>query len=208
MLIYLTQDERNILMDENINNNQKKRIMEAALEVVSKETISGTRMHLIAEQAQMVSSNVHYYYKTKNDLLLALQDYIFDECYENKQKEKMSSLDNLESQLDVFINQKKDLILNNNKCDFAEMDFWVQSRINNDIHKKFVSSYQDWRNEIQMILDKYCPDLDEKNKKNIPYAMVSILEGATIQFCINKADFDVDSYFEVSKQMLLKQIRN
>jgi AcrR family transcriptional regulator len=195
-------------MGEIANKEPVKRILNAALDVVNKDTISGTRMHLIAEQAQMVQSNVHYYYKTKNDLMLALQDYIFEECYEIRKKEKKYSKNNLESQLDVFVNQKKNLILDKKKYDFAEIDFWVQSKINADIHMKFENSYEKWREEIRAILKEYCPALDEKSLEMLPYTLVSLLEGATIQYFINKNNFDIDSYFNTCKQMMLNQIKS
>jgi AcrR family transcriptional regulator len=53
-----------------------KKILEATLEVIAKEKISGTRMHLIAKEAAMTQSNLHYYFPTKNDLLIALLDDI------------------------------------------------------------------------------------------------------------------------------------
>jgi AcrR family transcriptional regulator len=198
--------EQNKEQNKEPNREQNKRILNAALDVVNKNTISGTRMHLIAEQAKMVQSNVHYYYKTKEELMLALQDYIFEECYDIRRKEKKHSKDNLDSQLDVFINQKKRLIVNKRKYDFAEIDFWVQSKTNEDAHVKFAASYDKWRNEIREILDTYCPDLDEKSKQILPFTLVSLLQGATIQYFINKTNFDIDGYFEMCKQMMLNQI--
>ena len=56
----------------------EERILNAALKVVNDVTISGTRMHLIAEKADMVQSNVHYYYKTKQELLKGLQEWILE----------------------------------------------------------------------------------------------------------------------------------
>lgn len=195
-------------MEDMSNKEPVKRILTAALDVVNKQTISGTRMHLIAEQANMVQSNVHYYYRTKDDLMLALQEQIFEECLDIRRKEKKHSKDNLESQLDVFINQKKKLILHNNKYDFAEMDFWVQSRINEEVHQNFIQNYDDWRREIRAVLEKYCPEIDEKNKAMLPFAVLSILEGATIQYFINKNSLDLDNYFEVCKDMILNQINH
>lgn len=58
----------------------EERILNAALKVVNEATISGTRMHLIAEKADMVQSKVHYYYKTKQALLEGLQER-FQESY-------------------------------------------------------------------------------------------------------------------------------
>lgn len=194
------------LNKEVISKEQNKRILNAALDVVNKETISGTRMHLIADQARMVQSNVHYYYKTKNELMLALQDYIFEECYDIRKKEKKHSKDSLESQLDVFVNQKKRLILNKHKYDFAEIDFWVQSKTNEEVHEKFAASYDKWRREIRDILEKYCPNLEDMSKEVLPYTLVSLMEGATIQYFINKNHFDIDNYFAMCKQMFLNQI--
>jgi TetR/AcrR family transcriptional regulator len=191
-----------------ISKEQNKRIMNAALDVVNKQTIAGTRMHLIAERAKMVQSNVHYYYKTKNELMGALQEYIFEECYACRRKEKKHSKDTLESQLEVFINQKKRLIMTKHKYDFAEIDFWVQSKSNDEIHEKFNESYTKWRREIREVLDKYCPWLDEKSRELLPYTLVSLLQGATIQYLINKDQFDIEGYFDQCKQMMLSQIES
>ncbi len=191
-----------------ISKEQNKRIMNAALDVVNKQTIAGTRMHLIAERAKMVQSNVHYYYKTKNELMGALQEYIFEECYAARRKEKKHSKDTLESQLDVFINQKKRLIMTKHKYDFAEIDFWVQSKSNEEIHEKFDESYTKWRREIREVLEKYCPWLDKMSKELLPYTLVSLLQGATIQYLINKEEFDIEGYFEQCKQLLLSQINS
>ncbi len=184
----------------------KDRILDAALNVVNKNTISGTRMHLIADEAEMVQSNIHYYYKTKDELMLALQNYIFEECYIFRKIGKQSSPDDLESQLDVYINQKKKLILDKGKYDFAEIDFWVQGKINEDIRKRFEHSYEKWRSEIGEILDKYCKDLDDATRKQLPYVVVSMLQGASIQYGINKEDFDVEEYFNSVKRMVLNEV--
>lgn len=85
----------------------EERILNAALKVVNDVTISGTRMHLIADKADMVQSNVHYYYKTKQDLLKRLQEWILEECYDMQQISKKSSKDTLEDQLHIFFQQKK-----------------------------------------------------------------------------------------------------
>ena len=81
----------------------EERILNAALKVVNYVTISGTRMHLIAEKADMVQSNVHYYYKTKQELLKGLQEWILEECYDMQQVSKKSSKDTLEDQLHIFL---------------------------------------------------------------------------------------------------------
>ncbi|MFA9375277.1 MAG: TetR/AcrR family transcriptional regulator [Lachnotalea sp.] len=191
-----------------IESKPEDRILEAALDVVKEKTISGTRMHLIAKQVDMAQSNLHYYFKTKDDLLLGLHNKVLQKCHELREEDKSNASDDLESQLDVFFNQKRQFILNYKKYDFAEVDFWVQTRTNPKIQKAFIESFQGWRNDIGKIIETYIPDLSDKNKEFIPAMMVSMLEGATMQYLIDENSFDLDKYFAFCKSGILKIIEN
>lgn len=184
------------------------RILEAALDVVEEKTISGTRMHLIAKQVDMAQSNLHYYFKTKEELLLGLQDKVLQKCHELREEDKSKANDNLESQLAVFFNQKRQFILNYKKYDFAEVDFWVQTRTNPKIQKAFIESFEGWRNDIGMIIEQYGPEVSAENRQFIPAVMVSMLEGATMQYLIDESSFDLEKYFEFCKNGILKIIES
>ncbi len=184
------------------------RILEAALLVVEENTISGTRMHLIANKAEMLQSNLHYYYKTKNDLMYALQRKVLDKCLELRDQIRIHSQDTLESQLEVFIEQKRTFIMQYREYDYAEIDFWVQGRIEPRMKLGFAESFANWRNEIGMILDKYVPDLSPQLRKYLPYQIVSMLEGATIQYLTEEDSFDIDEYFTFGKKMILDTIQS
>lgn len=185
----------------------EERILNAALKVVNDVTISGTRMHLIAEKADMVQSNVHYYYKTKQELLKGLQEWILEECYDMQQVSKKSSKDTLEDQLHIFFQQKKILLTKKKEYDFAEIDFLVQTRIDADIRARFQEAYAVWRDNIREIIIRFCPNMDETDKELIPYMAVSLLEGASIQVLVDGKGFDADSYFAYAEEMVLEQIR-
>lgn len=186
----------------------EEKIIEAALEVVKENTISGTRMHLIAERAEMVQSNLHYYYKTKNDLMTALQKKVLNRCLELRDRYRNQAKDTLEDQIEVFIKQKLEFVLKEQNYDYAEIDFWVQGRINEEMQKAFASSFFGWREGIADILEKYAPDMSEQKKKYLPYVMVSMLEGASIQYLIDVGSFDVEEYFKFCKEIILKVIRD
>ncbi len=184
----------------------EEKILEATLAVVREQTISGTRMHLIAQKADMLQSNLHYYYKTKNDLLQALQDKVLDKCLEIRTNLRVDCEDSLESELDVFIKQKKAFIMEYRDYDYAELDFWVQGRINPKMRENFAKSFDGWRMEIGEMLDRYVPSLNETVRTYLPYLVVSYLEGATIQYLIEEDSFDLDAYFAFGKKMILDTI--
>jgi len=185
----------------------EEKILDAALDIVIEKTICGTRMHLIAERAGMVQSNLHYYYKTKNDLMLALQKKVLKKCLEIRDRLKVEAKNTLEDQLDVFIKQKLEFIVKEQEYDFAEIDFWIQGHINSEIQTAFAASFEGWRKEIGEMLDKYEPDLPKQKREYLPYLIVSTLEGASIQYLINKGRFSVEEYFEFCKSVIIKVIK-
>jgi len=113
----------------------------------------------------------------------------------------------LESQLNVFFEQKKVFIVKYREFDYAEIDFWVQGRVNSNIKKGFADSFSGWRKEIRQVLDKYIPDVQDEEKKYLSAHIVSILEGATIQYLMDENAFDLDKYFAIGKKMILAMIR-
>lgn len=192
---------------KNVDERPEDKILDAALDVVVENTISGTRMHLIADRAGMVQSNLHYYYRTKNDLMLALQKKVLKRCLDLRESLKREANNTLEDQLEIFIRQKLEFILKEKRYDFAEIDFWVQGHTNPDIQVNFDDSFEGWRREIGGILDKYASEMEKEKRKYLPFFIVSILEGASMQYLINEDRFNVEEYFQFSKEIILKIIR-
>ncbi len=184
------------------------KIISAALDTIEKHTISGTRMHLIADEAEMLQSNLHYYFKTKSDLMMAVLKRVRERSLEIREEIKKETEDTLESALDQFIGQKKEFILREKKYDYAEIDFWVQSRLGDSTSQELAHSFREWREEIRSMLRKYVPALSEEMLEYLPVHFVSMLEGATLQYLADEGVFDLDRYFETGKEILLSQVKS
>lgn len=194
-------------MDQVRGADTQERILNAALKVINAETISGTRMHLIAQKADVVQSNVHYYYKTKQDLLLALQEKVLEQCYEIRDQDRKKSEDTLKSQLHIFFQQKKHLISKRKEYDFAELDFLIQGKNDDKIHHRFMESYEQWRDDIREVIIRYCPRMDEETKETLPYVIVAMMQGASLQALVEENGFDVDVFFAKCEEMLLGYLK-
>ncbi len=57
-------------------NDPAETILEAALETIFVEKISGARLRQVARRAGMSQGNLHYYYPTKDELFQALLDHL------------------------------------------------------------------------------------------------------------------------------------
>jgi AcrR family transcriptional regulator len=184
----------------------EEKIIQATLDIIEKNTISGTRMRLIADQAEVYQSNLHYYYKSKKELMIAVQKNVAERCVELRESYLEQTEDTLEGNLDVFLKQKLTFIIDEPKYDYAEIDFWIQSRLDDDFKTEFKRSFVGWRSELQAFLSRYAPHMDAQRRKILSSMIISLLEGASIQYLVDSDAFDVDEYFGYIKQLILKEI--
>ncbi|WP_346914430.1 TetR/AcrR family transcriptional regulator [Clostridium sp.] len=181
-----------------------KRILKAALEVVSKEKISGTRMHIIAKEANMSQANLHYHFSTKNDIMVALLNSIQEEFSKGRKNYIDTERKTVTENIQGFFEQKKDDILINKKMEYAQIDYWVQGTVNEEIRTIFQNTFNIWRKSIEDTLSKEDQEgLDEKTMRNLPFVMVSLMLGASLQYLIDEEKFDLDEYFQVAEEMIL-----
>ncbi|HBF38713.1 MAG TPA: TetR/AcrR family transcriptional regulator, partial [Firmicutes bacterium] len=131
-----------------------KKILDATLEVIAREKISGTRMHLIAEEAHMTQSNLHYYFPTKKDLLIGLLNDIQQWFSENRQKVVDFHNGSFKENLHAIFTEKKDVIQRNKKLDYVQFDYWVQGTVDPEVRATFQRTFDTWRQDIQRILSQ------------------------------------------------------
>ena len=183
------------------------RILDAALDVVQEHAISGTRIHLVAERAGLFQSNIHYYFKSKRDLLLAVLDRLHRRCLDIRAELREHADASLDAQLDIFFEQKKQFILYESKYDYAEIDFWTQAHLDAEIRERFAVSFRRWRGEISRVIARYAPQVPPEQCGFVSALMVSMMEGATLQYLVDRDALALDDYFARCKQMVLAQLR-
>lgn len=187
-----------------MSDDVKDRILDAAMEVVSKEKISGTRMRMIAEEANMSQSNLHYHFSSKNDILISLLDKMQEE-FTNDRKNYVGGDDKtVEENIRGFFDQKKNDILNKKKFEYTQIDYWVQGTVNEEIRAKFEDTFDIWRDNIREVLDKedHKEEKEQKYLKMLPYITVSLMLGASMQYLTDEGKFDLDEYFELAEKMI------
>lgn len=188
----------------------EKKILDATLETIAREKISGTRMHLIAEEANMSQSNLHYYFPTKNDLIIALMDDL-QKRFSSKRTESIDVKNkSLKENIHGILEEKKDDILNNKKVDYAQFDFWVQGTVNPEIRVKFQKTFEEWRQNIKEVLkyNKVPSSIDSKNAEMLPFIIVSLMMGASMQYLIDEGKFDLEEYFKACEKLVLDFLEN
>lgn len=184
-----------------------KKILDAAMKVVSTEKISGTRMHGIAKEANMSQANLHYHFATKNDIMIALLDSIQEQFSSDRKNyidlENNTVIENIRG----FFQQKKNDILNNKELDYVQFDYWVQGTVNEEVRAKFQNTFDIWRSSISEVLNKgeFKTGINRKYKEMLPFIIVSLMLGASMQYLIHEGKFDLDEYFDIAEKIILGQ---
>jgi TetR/AcrR family transcriptional regulator len=176
----------------------KDKILEATLDIIAQETISGTRMRSIAEKAGVVQSNLHYYFNTKDELLISLLDKLLD-IFQEERSETPTTDD--EHPLNRFFQQKKQLIKKKDKIDFVQFDFWLQAIVHPEMKPRMKKFFKVWREEIETDIGSSSKDSGKKNSVEASM-VISLLMGASLQYLIDDNSFDLDEYLEVSQKMI------
>lgn len=185
------------------NNTTVDKILEATARQIMKKSLSGLRLRAIAEEAGVVNSNLHYYYKTKDELLEALLEDILKKFQQMRTDLLNEKKHTFEDQMGGFFEQKKDIILNHKEYDIAEIDFWSQINHNEKIKQYFRRSYASWHSSVKQVISAYYPECPEEDLTLFSYLIVSMMEGASWQYLMDEESFDLDRYFKLCLKVIL-----
>jgi TetR/AcrR family transcriptional regulator len=192
-----------------MEDDKRHRILEAALKVISKNKLAGTRMHLIAQEAGVSQSILHYYFKSKKDLLNSLLVEINENFNEQRKELVELAKESFNDSLKRYFSQKKNLILNHKEIDIVQMDFWVLGTVYEEINPQMKNLFSSWRNSITESLREIAV-MEGKSDKYInilPIVIVSVMIGATLQYLMDEGSFDIEKYFNVAENMISKFIK-
>ena len=196
---------------DNRGQEEKMRnILDATLSVVSRETIGGTRMHLIAKEAGVSQSILHYYFSSKKDILVRLMQDLKAEFNQKRTRDIDPANKPLEDNIKGFLNQKSDIIKNHREMDVAQFDFFVQSLVDEELKEVFRDFFKAWYDEIKAVIlqSDLPPENKEKFARSMSHMLMSLMMGASMQYLLwDGEDFDVDTYFDQAEEMFLGYLR-
>ena len=188
---------------EALDLSPRERILRATYETILEDQISGTRLRNIAEKAGMAQGHLHYYYASKDDLFLDLLNRLIQTFSEERRKRLDDASKSFLNKLLAFFELKIETIKGRNK-DFVLFDFWVQSASDQSIRLNIDKFYTPWRQTIQEIVQGGVEsgEFSSKHAAMMPSYMISLMDGAALQYLIDRDAFNLDEYFHKAGEMV------
>ena len=191
------------MAEESRAQKTEEAILKAAFSVINQNSISRTSMRSIAQEAGTALSNLHYRFKSKEDLLLALLKYITRDFDAMRTEVIDGCGDNLSAKLFGFFEQKKDTTINKAEFDRVSIDYWSLAQVNEKVNSSFHSLYGEWRRHIVQIVLFYEPNANREALENLAAMMVSLMMGSTLQYLSDSNSMNLDKYYEGCEKMVM-----
>lgn len=195
-------------MSQKDKDSSADKIMQAALDVIAREKISGVRMRHISEEAGMSQGILHYYFHTKKELLSKLLDYILHQFKKERDIDFAKSDGTPTGKIHAFFEEKKRSI-KNRKLEYIQFDFWVQGTSDPELKEKIQKSYLNWRYNLYEVIQEGvdAKDFTASRAEGVPSMIVSLLMGAAVQYLIDESAFNLDQYMVQAEDMVLNYLR-
>lgn len=185
-------------------NDPAEIILDAALETIFSDKISGARLRQVARRSGMSQGNLHYYYPTKEELFQALLDHLLQTFVCEREMLMADDAVQPQEKLRFFFNQQVDLIRRSKEV-VIFFDFWVQGTKDAKIHKEIQGMYARWREDIQSVIAEGVQRgvFSASRAAQMPALLASIMDGATLQYLMDARALDLQAYFDTAYDMVL-----
>jgi AcrR family transcriptional regulator len=186
---------------------RKSQLIGAAYNVVSRKGYANFTIRDIAREANLSAGLVHYYFESKEDLLLTL----FRQMQANLQtalEEALKAADDPVTRLRIYLDHAFSLPDREKDYIYVLFDFWSQIKHNQRIRKISRKLFTSFRSEL-------APILQEGQERGLfapmdpSYTAVTILSlvlGALVQFAIDPRDFDYREYVNRQKERIVQMV--
>jgi TetR/AcrR family transcriptional regulator len=185
-------------------NDPAETILEAALETILVEKISGARLRQVAKRASMSQGNLHYYYPAKDDLFQSLLDHLLKTFVQERKTIMADRSVQPEEKLRFFFNQQIELIQRAKEV-VIFFDFWVQGTKDAKIRKKIQKMYARWREDILTVIEEGVQKgaFSEAKASQMPALLASMMDGASLQYLMDAGSLDLRAYFDTAYEMVM-----
>lgn len=164
-----------------IRKQRRQEILDALYRCLLRKPYRDTTIKDIAAEASMNHGMLHYYYKSKDDILLSFIDYIL-ELYKTdfanwleKNSDNISDFRDL--LLSVFNYMNRQITLDRNLSSIF-IEIWEISMYNKSVHTRIKGMYREWVTQLTEIFKQNTEDPDMAAR--LAWSMVAFHEGTSM----------------------------
>ncbi len=179
----------------------KARIIEAAKRVISRCGIEGATMRGIAEEAEVSTGAIYYYYKSKEEVLydVMAESLSASTRIATMSRQTEASRDQIIEEIGLNIQQRF------HKNDDNRLQFYLayEAMIGNDELKiKFKEKYAEWIDRTEELMRYLYNRTPTKYDQAFATLLIGAIDGVVMQILLNANPAEIDQITEVYSHIL------
>jgi AcrR family transcriptional regulator len=184
---------------------KKNTILNATYKCIFRQGIAGISMRSIAKEAKVTQPVLHYYFKSKENLLIEFIRAFFARCV-NDITESLKPSDPPEKKLNAIIQAAKDYVMKEEERYVVFAEIWSLAIKNPPMQKIFIKHYRDLYKVINIIIEEGVQKgvFNDIEKNFVPFCFMTSVEGIGLLQHMRKKSSDIDKQFEISACTLKK----
>jgi len=195
---------------KSVQQERRRQIMEALHKCLLKKPFDQTSIKDIAASAKINHGMLHYYFKSKDDILLNYIEYVieryktlFEDWIDSKRDSFGSSKDILRASFN-FMYQKITL---NRDLSKIFIEIWEIAIYNRKVKEKLQKAYSEWIETVTLIIREVT--MDEGTSARLSVGLVAFLEGVSLlSVILDKDEMETQLLLKDFEERVLKMIDN
>jgi AcrR family transcriptional regulator len=180
--------------------------MDALTRCLLKKPFNQTSIKDIAAAAGINHGMLHYYYKSKEDILLNYIEFVIDHyktIFEEWMASKTPDFQNPEDMLRACLDFAYHRITSDRDLSKIFIEFQELAIYNPKIKKKLRKAYSEWIETVQILLTENCKE--EASVPHISAGLVAFSEGISlISIILDKNDVEIEGLFKVFQEQFIQ----
>ncbi len=185
---------------------RRTQILKAAFEVASRKGLDALTVRLVAQRAKLSSGLVLFHFKTKDQLIVALLDYVLDTTPRFQMTEDITRIPVPMDRLLALMRRDMNRLAGEPRLVGLFFDFWARGFTRATIRTRLRIELDRYRESFRPIAAEVLRAEPERfagvSPEGLSAVAVSFIEGCAVQSIIDPENFDIEEYLAAANGVL------
>ena len=185
---------------------RRTQILKAGYEVASRKGLDALTVRLVAHRAKLSTGLVLFHFKTKDQLIIALLDYVLQTTSVFQVTEEITSIPVPLDRLLALLRREMNRLASEPRLIRLFFDFWAKGFTHALIRTKMQAELDRYREAFRLIAHDVLRAEPERfagvTPEGLSAVAVSFIKGCAVQSMIDPENFDIEEYLAATNGLL------
>jgi AcrR family transcriptional regulator len=185
---------------------RRKQIMRAAFDVASRKGLAGLTVRLVAAKAGLSTGLVLFHYKTKEQLIIALLDYMLETTTVLHLTDDIARITSPLDRLLALLVREMNRLSSEPRRIRLFFDFWAKGFTHPLIRKKTRAELDRYREAFRPMAEEVVAAEPERfahvSAEGLAAVAVGFIKGCAVQSMIDPKNFDIDEFLAAAQGLI------